>query len=124
MPVAREWTVAPAVRPRPPRSARPSFPHSSPVSFRTSNRNHREMTRARVKPDVGLDTIEPPDHGCREHLAGASLCEYSSVAQQHEIAAERGGKVEVVGGEHERHAPVTIESAEQRRNLELIAEIE
>src|SRR5438128_992114 len=83
-------SVAPAVRPRPPRSARPSFPHSSPVSFRTSNRNHREMTRARVKADVGLDTIEPPDHGCREHLAGASLCQHSSVAQQHEIAAERG----------------------------------
>ena len=82
------------------------------------------MTRARVKPDVGLDTIEPADHGCCEHLAGRALSQNASLAQQHEIAAERGRKVEVVGGEHERHAPVTIEGAEQRRNLELIAEIE
>ena len=46
------------------------------------------------------------------------------IPDHHGGVAQRGGQVQIMRREHHRHLPGAIESGEQARDFELIAEIE
>ena len=77
-----------------------------------------------VKAHVGVDVVQLLDRRGRQHLARRPLRQHAPVAQQHERVAQRRRQIQVVRRQHHRHAALAIEPLEQRRDLELVAEIE
>ena len=77
-----------------------------------------------MKAHVRLDAVELLDGVGRQHLARRALREHAAGAHQHERVAQRRREVQVVRRQHHRDAALAIEPRQQRRHLELIAEIE
>jgi hypothetical protein len=82
------------------------------------------VTGGRVTPDVGVDAVQRADGFRREHVFGRTLRDDAAGAQEDQVTAQRGGKVEIVCRQHHRDAAFTIQSRQQQLHVELVAEIE
>ena len=87
--------------------------------------HHRQMTGARMIRDVGVDAVERADVRRRQHLAGRAVRNHAAVASAapapvQSAAARFRSCVDTTIVD----AALAVQPREQRRDLELIAEIE
>src|SRR5258706_1073273 len=94
------------------------------MSLRWRNRHHRQMSCAGMKGDVRLDAVQRCDIGGRQHLCGLALRQDTAVSNQDELRAQRGREIQIVRANDHRRAAIAVQPREQRRNVELRAEIE
>ena len=84
----------------------------------------RHVAGRAVHLHVGLDVVERLDVLRRQHVRGGPGGQDAAVAHQDQLAADRRGEVQVVRRDRHRHAVLLVEARQQRRDFELIAEIE
>src|SRR5580765_6547124 len=93
-------------------------------SLGAAKRYHGQVSGARMRRDVGDDTVQIANVGRRQHGVGRSLRDDASVLQQHQFRAQGCRQVQVVRRHHHRRPAVAVQAGEQRRDLELKAEVE
>src|SRR5262249_5006215 len=94
------------------------------TSVGPGKRNHHQAPGACVHLDLHVDAVERSDVLARQHVARRPRGDHPSGLQERQRRAERRSEVEIVGGHDHRHAAIAIEPREQRRDVELEAEIE
>ncbi len=80
---------------------------------RPSDRHHGEMAGGGMDVHVGLHPIQRTEVRARQHLRDGPGGHDPALAQQHEVAADAGRQVQVVGRDDDRHAPRLVEFGQQ-----------